>query len=275
LIVAKRSRLNQGLVAALPMLLLAASGVDAAAVEPDRIKARFEVYGFAGLHVLTNRTTVERFGDRYRIATDLDTRGLARVFVDLTSHSEVSGRLGTEGARPEIYRADVRRNGAERHYAVDFRHDGAIINASAPPSPGQATPNWTKEIEGAVDQLTTYFLVEKQLTVRGTCSLVVPVFDGSALYNLRSIDVARQTLSADDHQNFAGSSQVCEVRREDLSAAPNQDESTYQRGKIWYTRLIAGEMTPVRMEFTTAFGVVKAYLAQLWGRGVDLHFTRE
>jgi Protein of unknown function (DUF3108) len=94
----------------------------------------------------------------------------------------------------------------------------------------------------------------------------VPVFDGSTLYNLRSIDVARQTLSADDHQKFAGSSQVCEVRREDLSAAPNQDESTYQGGKIWYTRLIAGEMTPVRMEFTTAFGVVKAYLAQLWGR---------
>jgi hypothetical protein len=33
----------------------------------------------AGLHVLTNRTAVERSGDRYAIATDLDSRGLASM----------------------------------------------------------------------------------------------------------------------------------------------------------------------------------------------------
>ena len=53
-------------------------------------------------------------------SSDLDTRGLARVFVALTSHSQVSGRLANEAAHPETYRADVRRNGDERHYAVDF-----------------------------------------------------------------------------------------------------------------------------------------------------------
>src|SRR5204863_5536434 len=92
----------------------------------------------------------------------------------------------------------------------------------------------TRQMRGAVDQLTAYFLVEKQLTVRGTCALVVPVFDGSALYNLRSTDVKRETLSADDHQNFAGSSQVCEIVREDLVLNPDRNEDTYQRGKIWY-----------------------------------------
>src|SRR5207244_1901249 len=68
---------------------------------------------------------------------------------------------------------------------------------------------------------TAYFLLEKQLTVRGTCALFVPVFDGSALYNLRSTDVKRETLSADDHQNFAGSSQVCEIVRQDLVLNPD------------------------------------------------------
>jgi hypothetical protein len=33
-------------------------------------------------------------------------------------------------------------------------------------------------------------------------------------------------------------------------------------------------MTPVRMEFTTAFGVVKAYLAELRDRGLDLRLAR-
>jgi len=268
---------RSGLAAATALLLLAAGGSNAtAAAEPDRVEARFEIYGFAGFHVLTNRTTVEQFGDRYTIATDLNTRGLASVFVDLTSHSQVSGRLGSEVPYPESYRADVRRNGAERHYEVDFRRDGMVINASTPLSAGRASWDQTRQMRGAVDQLTAYFLVEKQLTVRGTCALVVPVFDGSALYNLRSTDVKRETLSADDHQNFAGSSQVCEIVREDLVLNPDRNEDTYQRGKIWYARLIAGgQMMPVRMEFTTAFGVVKAYLAELRGRGVDVRLTPE
>ena len=120
------------------------AGVGSGAQRGFRVRGSFEVYGFAGLHVLTNRTAVERLGDRYAIATDLDTRGLASVFVDLTSHSQVSGRLGSETPRPETYRADVRRNGAERHYAVDFRRDGTVINELSPPSLTQVRRNRQK-----------------------------------------------------------------------------------------------------------------------------------
>ena len=264
-----------GLAAAGAALLVLFAGVADATAGPesDRVEARFEVYGFAGLHVLTNRTAVEQSGGRYTIATDLDTRGLASVFVDLTSHSQVTGRLGNEAPRPETYRADVRRNGAERHYAVDFGRDGTVINQSAPIRP--ASLDRVNEMRGAVDQLTAYFLLEKQLTARDTCALVVPVFDGSALYNLRSTDVRRETLSADDHQNFAGSSRLCEVTRENIADNPDRNEDTYRRGRIWYAALISGEMTPVRMEFTTAFGTVTAYLAELRGHGVDLRLTQE
>ena len=145
---AKGARYRQtrcGLAAAAALLLFAGGRADpATGAESDRMEVRFEVYGFAGLHVLTNRTAVERLGDRYAIATDLDTRGLASVFVDLTSHSQVSGRLGSETPRPETYRADVRRNGAERHYAVDFRRDGTVINESSPPSLTQVRRNRQK-----------------------------------------------------------------------------------------------------------------------------------
>jgi hypothetical protein len=46
----------------------------ALAAEGDRVDARFEIYGFAGFHVLTNRTSVQEIGERYAIAMDLDTR---------------------------------------------------------------------------------------------------------------------------------------------------------------------------------------------------------
>jgi hypothetical protein len=254
-------------------LLLIPGASPTRAAEADRVDARFEIFGIAGLHVLTNRTTVDESADGYAIAMDLDTRGLASVFVDLTSHSEVRGRLTRDASHPDAYRADVRRNGEHRHYGLDYRGDGAVNNASAP-SPERPFPVAAEQIRGTVDQLTAYFIVERQLAHRGTCALVVPVFDGSGLYNLRFADVKRETLSADGYQNFAGLSQICEVVREDIVVNPDRNQDTYRKGKIWYAQVIAGDrMVPVRMEFDTAFGEVKGYLAELRGHGVNLHLT--
>jgi hypothetical protein len=264
-------------LAAIAAALLCMPGTSAApAAEADRVEARFEIFGFAGFHVLTNRTTVQEMGDRYAIAMELDTRGLASIFVDLTSHSEVQGGLNSDTPRPQAYRADVRRNGAERHYAVDYRGDGTANNASAAPSAGRPLLVAAEQTRGTVDQLTAYFLLERQLALRGACALVVPVFDGSGLYNLRFTDLKRETLSPDGYQNFAGPSQVCEVAREEIVVNPDRNEDTYRRGRIWYARVIAGDrMLPVRMEFDTAFGVVRGYLAELHGRGVNLQLMRE
>jgi Protein of unknown function (DUF3108) len=257
-------------------LLVIAGAFEASAGEVNKLEARIEIFGFAGVHVLTNRTTVEEAGDRYSIAMDLDTRGLARVFVDLTSHSEVHGRLARDAARPDAYRAEVRRNGIDRSYGVDYPSDGAAINASTPPSPGWSLSVPAELIRGTVDQLTAYFLLEHQLAQRGTCTLVVPVFDGSALYNVRFTDIKSEALSADGYQNFAGPTQLCQIIREEIRCNPSQGEDTYQRGKVWYARLAAGDlMLPVRMEFETAFGTVRGYLAELRGHGVHLHLTRE
>jgi Protein of unknown function (DUF3108) len=268
-----RSALLPAIAAA---LLFAPGALTAPAAEADRIEARFEIFGFAGLHVLTNRTTIEESADRYAIAMDLDTRGLASVFVDLTSHSEAHGRLIRDAAHPDAYRADVRRNGADRHYGLDYRGDGTVINASAPPSAEPPVLVAADQIRGTVDQLTAYFILERQLAHRGTCAAVVPVFDGSGLYNLRFTDVKREALSADGYQNFTGPTQVCGVVREDVLVNRNQNEDTYRQGKVWYARVPAGDrMVPVRMEYDTAFGVVKGYLAELRGRGGNLHLMEE
>ena len=247
----------------------------APAEDMENIRVRFEIFGLAGLHVLTNRTTIEKSADRYS-SMDLDTRGLARVFVDLTSHSEVHGRLARDAARPDAYRAEVLRNGVDRSYGVDYRTDGTVINASTPSSPGWASSIPAAQIRGTVDQLTAYFLLERQLAQRGTCALVVPVFDGSALYNVRFTDIKSEVLAADSYQNFAGPTQLCQLVREEILRNPGHGEDTYQQGKVWYAPLASGDlMLPVRMEFETAFGTVRGYLAELRGHGVHLHLMRE
>ena len=204
--------------ARLAFVLLAATFImlgTALAAEGDRVDARFEIYGFAGFHVLTNRTSVQEIGERYAITMDLDTRGLASVFVDLMSHSEVHGTLARDTPHPDAYRADARRNSVDRHYAVDYRRDGTVINASASASTAPPFSVSAEQIRGTVDQLTAYFILERRLARRSTCSLVVPVFDGSGYYNLRFTDIGREALSPDGYQNFAGPSNVCQVARED------------------------------------------------------------
>src|SRR5437588_640804 len=253
------------------VLLFTPGGSRAPAAETDRVFARFEIFGFAGFHLLTNRTTIQQIGDRYAIAMDLDTRGLASVFVDLTSHSEVQGELARNAAHPEAYRADVRRNGAERHYAVDYRRDGTVSNASAPAEAGRPFLIASEQIRGTVDQLTAYFVLERQLARGGNCNVVVPVFDGSGFYNLRFTDLKQELLSADSYQTFAGPSRVCEVVREDIAIEPDRAEDTYKHGRIWYAQVVAGDrIMPVRMEYDTAFGAVKGYLAEVRGRGAKL-----
>ena len=246
------------------------------AAETEKVQARFEIYSFAGFHVLTNRTTIEQTPDRYAIETDLDTRGIASVFVDLTSRSKVYGALNEDRPRPQAYWSNVLRNGVDRSYRVDYRGDGTVASISPKPSFGLSLISGVERMRATVDQLTAYFLVERQLTKGGHCGMVVPVFDGSGLYNLRFSDVKKETLSADSHQNFSGPAQVCEVVREDIATNQDRGESTYRTGRIWYGRIApGGRMEPVRLEYDTVFGVVRGYLAEWRGHGVDLRLMAE
>jgi Protein of unknown function (DUF3108) len=254
---------------------IAACGASAA--EPDPVELRIEIYGFAGFHVLTNRTSLAASGDRYRITMDLDTRGIATIFVDLTSHSEVSGQLISGAVHPATYYSDVRRNSVDRRYQIDYHGDGTIAAEASPPVAALATSSAADQLRGTVDQLTAYFILERQLARSGTCALVLSVFDGRNRYNLRFTDAGAETLSADGHQHFAGQTQVCNVAREDLpgfAVNSSATEGTYRTGKIWYAHVAGGgsQMVPVRMEFDTEFGRVHGYLAELRGRGIDFHF---
>ena len=264
------------LLAAVCSFLTVIVALAASAAASDPVELRIEVYGFAGFHVLTNRTSVAASGDRYSIATDLDTRGLASVFVDLTSHSEVHGRLTPDAARPDAYHGDVRRNGSDSHYRIDYRADGTVASDQTPPAPALHSAAAVDQMRGTVDQLTAFFILERQLAQRGSCGSVVPVFDGLSRYNLRFTDAQPETLSPEGRQRFAGPTLVCNIRREDVVGFPGGQDAnggTYKRGKIWYARLTGGDqMVPVRMEFETEFGSVEGYLTELRHRGVNLSF---
>jgi Protein of unknown function (DUF3108) len=236
-----------------------------------KVALRWEVYAFAGFHVLTNRTTVVTAPGRYRITTDLDTRGIASLFIDLNSRSEVRGQLVGDEPSPELYHSDVMRNGVDRRYRIDYAAAGPLASEWTSPMIAWQTPVAAARLRGTVDQLTAYFMVENQLNERGTCALVVPVFDGHGRYDLRFRDAGTETLP-----DLPGPTHVCEVVRDDIAGFPgNNDpaEGTYKRGRLWYARVgPGGRMIPARVDYDTEFGVVTSYLAELSGPDGDRRF---
>ncbi len=253
----------------LPIALTAARAADL-----ERIDLRYEMFGVAGVHVATNRTAVEETADQYAITADVESRGIAALFVDLTSHSEVLGRFTIDGARPEAYRGEVHRNGVESRNRVDYAADGKVAGEAVPPDETR-TPVTPSLMRGTVDQLTAFFMVERRLAHRGSCALVVAVYDGRRRYDLHFTDAAPEVPRTFAERNGVGATQLCRMRRQAIAGfldGNGRSEGAYE-GKLWYARLLPGDlMVPVEMEFSTEFGTVTGRLAELSGRGIHLKF---
>jgi len=126
---------------------------------------------------------------------------------------------------------------------------------------------------GTVDNLTAYFLLERQLARTGSCALTVPVFDGVHRYDLVFANAGPNVPPPDGAQRFGGSTVACRMTRyfPPGRSEPEQDEGARQ-GTIWYARLLPGDvMVPVQMQLDTQLGGVEGYLAEVHGRGVDLN----
>jgi hypothetical protein len=252
----------------LPLVPLALLWLAAPARADERITTRIEVFGFAGLHVLTLHSRTEETGERYAVAVDFTTKGMASVFDDLTTRAQVSGRLVPSSAQPDWFRNDTRRNGADRHSRVDYRPDGNVDAATTPPLPGQVA---AAAARGTVDTLTAYFRLERQLARTGSCALKERVFDGRHAYDLVFSDAGHQALAPRGGQNFTGDTIACTMVRHNWPdfTDPEKDEGA-RGGTIWYARLLPGDlMVPVRVEMDTQFGVVDGYLAEIHAGGLD------
>lgn len=257
---------------------LVASSANAA----DKIAMRFEVFGFAGLHVATDRTLIEENGASYAITGDVKTSGIAGMFQDFQKKSIVRGRLAATGVQPETYSADVRRDKAERHDKIDFRANATASGSSSPGSPKSDAASAAAPPRDAIDPLSAYFLVERRLGQGENCTLTVPVFDGLHRYDLKFTDLGEQKLSGAKERHYSGDAHACKMARETLAGMPERDKAKDndkdkvempRRGTMWYARLMPGDlMLPVKVELVTDIGGVTGYLAELHGRGVDLKF---
>jgi hypothetical protein len=251
--------------------LLSAAGPPAAwASTVDPIALRVEIYGLAGVRVLTLKSRIDEAADRYAITVDYATSGIAKMFVDIRTHAQVRGRLGAASPQPEAFRNETSRNGAERQSLVDYRPDGTVVGSSTPAPPAPVSQG---AMRGTVDNLTAYYRLERQLARTGSCTLSVPVFDGRYRYDLHFTDRGSERLTPTFGNRYEGTAIICRMRRDVPAGVEGMERGEGARqGTIWYARLIpsASVMVPVRMQMETQLGTVDGYLAEIHGRGVDL-----
>ncbi len=253
------------------LLLVIGGALAQSPSQTDRVAMRFELFGRVGLHILTSRMEIDQVGERYAIVSELTTRGLTGLLVDLTERSKVRGRLTADSIRPEDFRSDARRNGEDRRDRVDYRDAGNIEGSASPPP---ITPITAAQMQGTVDTLTGYLVVERRLGRGGDCKLIIPVYEGRHRYDLHYTDRGEQILSPAGGQRFAGATHACHMKRTEIAGFPADPKASEgaRKGTIWYARLMPGDLlVPVRMELETEVGPVTGYLAELRGRGVDLH----
>lgn len=249
--------------------LLCCAAPIAAASAADRIALRIDVIGPLGMRVLEMHSLLEENPGRYAVSVDFATTGLAGLVIDQKTYAVAHGQLVPGSAIPASFRNQTRRNGIERNSQVSYAADGTVQGSSSPPPLNIVAPETAR---GTVDNLSAYLRLERQLAIKGSCAMTVPVFDGRQRYDLVFTDGGQQTLRPEGGQHFEGAATACKMTRYNRQVEEAEKDEGAQSGTIWYARLIPGSdmMFPVRMKLSTSIGTVDAYLADLQSSKVNL-----
>lgn len=229
-----------------------------------------ELFGFGGIHIATNHTSVEFNPDGYAAVADTQSSGLADIFINLKTHSEASGLIIQGQLQPRFYRGEVHRNGTDSYGRVEYRDDGSVIAAANPPSVSlRADPAATA---GTTDQMTAFLLVERQVAMGRSCTRDIRIFDGRHIYALHFRDAGSEPLEPAHAAAFIGPIRLCRMVREVISGFADTDGGNdgVARAAIYYARLAGDELAiPLHVELQTEFGAVIGRLVALRVNGAE------
>jgi hypothetical protein len=239
-----------------------------------RVDSVTELYAFGGIHIATNRTGVEIGPRSYAVTTDVRSSGLAKIFMDLKTHSETRGAIIEDRLQPRSYRGEVHRDGNDSFSGVDHHADG---NITATAEPAATSFGGDGALIGrSIDQLTAFLSVERKIAQGQSCGSDIRVFDGRHLYILHFRDAGYAAADEADRSGTVGPLRVCRMERQAIAGfadAAGHGEGVYQ-AVLSYVSLAEEEIAvPLRMELWTEFGSVSGRLATLRVNGVERHVS--
>jgi len=243
---------------------------DTSATEVD---LTFEIYG-GGLHIVSFGTQATLTPERYEIAAQFQTQGVADTLFNGRGSSTASGLLTPSGPRLLNYSQEYDGRFGERSIAMVLDESGRY-NVAAKPEDGIHKQGFSASIvRGKVDPLTASIFTAINSTA-APCSQTIPVFDGRRIFNLKFKELDQTQLQPIGAGTYTGPAWKCTVLYDPVAGFTR--EFLVERAKnplppftIWLARFeetmgpsgTQPLVLPVRMLFETSIVNATAHLTK-------------
>jgi len=123
-------------------------------------------------------------------------------------------------------------------------------DAGLQPGPAQA--------RGTLDPASALIALVRTVAATGSCTTALPVYDGRRRFDLIARAAGEELVEPLPRSLYGGPAQRCDFQLKQLDASRERLPS---QGTAWMAE-VAGAMVPVRLELTTALGIVTVDLVQ-------------
>lgn len=229
----------------------------------------YDLY-FGGLQGVRLAVEIDLARDSYDMEVALHTDGLIGKLVPWTMKAWSRGRLLADaGLRPRSAGHNSIWRGKQRETEILFEHGrGDVVRIAPPPSGDDRDAVPAALRRDAIDLAGAVLSVARSMMAGGGCDRRVPVFDGRRRYDLVMHHVERATIERSRYSPFGGDVLVCHIEIDRIGGFKKTHASDAQDGRNRSILVYIGSVfdgtppVPVRVEFETRFGAVRAHLAR-------------
>jgi hypothetical protein len=146
-----------------------------------------------------------------------------------------------------------------RPVAIAYAQDGTPQPRFDPPRPDDAQARPTPaQAKGTLDPASAMVALLRTVSATGSCAAALPVYDGRRRFDLITRETGEELIEALPRSAYGGPARRCELQVNQLD---DSRERLPSQGTAWVAE-IAGATVPVRLELTTALGIVTVDLVQ-------------
>jgi hypothetical protein len=247
-------------VVGIAMLILVLLAPRAAGTPPP-LTLTYDLFS-GGFPVLTLEFQVNETKDTYRVAGLVHSDGIVDFFWRYILRTESEGTVGTGELHPNVYMSDSRSLIRRRSAHLQFRADGKIMTALAPPDDSSQAAPTEQQITGSIDPLSGILQVGYMLARQNRCAGRIPIFDGRRRYDLVFIDEGVEHMPRSDDYAYVGAAWRCAINVIKIAGLTTDSHGeNVDRGIVWLAALHPdAPPLPVRFDFTSSRGPMKLLL---------------
>lgn len=232
-----------------------------------RVKLGYDLY-FGGQQIAEAEAVLDRSGERYRIAGEVQTVGFVNWLTAYRGETLSAGRIEDGALIPLAHMNWGTWRGRQRETRLDYGQEG-LVGLTVVPEPdwSELTPLPDDAARGTLDPLSSIISLALSLEDGRPCEGRFEVFDGRRRYAVEVSPGPPKRLEAPAYSIFTGEAATCAVTGYERIGGFRLDRSKYaetaSRKEVYVARPAPdGPPVPVKLEIHTDFGALVVHLTR-------------